>query len=327
MMTHFVSTINTFGHELSAQMGLQPAAAALTPEEMGLPSVALMVRLVSVHVEAVRRCRELSQGQDLPRTASALCKLLIETIGVKYLEAALDVVIEDAQNADPRLDPDLTTPLSIVHVSTHILQLLQIHFQKSILPAITLSPTTHRDMVVYKNDFMSAVEYRLNVLLQKVIDAVTNWLAALLAKQKKFDYRPKEEGGVGISVTACADFLLKVNEAAKKYLDGENGEIFLTEIGVSFHSMLLDHYKKFTVSHTGGLILSKDLSKYQEVITHFHIPALTTRFDMLRDLGNLFVVKAESLKTVVNEGALAKIELSLLYPYLCMRADWVQMGK
>lgn len=54
--------------------------------------------------------------------------------------------------------------------------------------------------------------------------------------------------------------LEKVRDAAKQNLSGKNLEVFLTEIGVAFHSLLLEHLRKFPVSATGGLMLAKLVS-------------------------------------------------------------------
>eukprot|EP00842_Homolaphlyctis_polyrhiza_P006460 jgi/Hompol1/6815/HPOL_005091-RA len=48
---------------------------------------------------------------------------------------------------------------------------------------------------------------------------------------------------------------------------------------------------------------------------------------MLKELGNLFIVKPENLKTVMNEGYLGRIEPQLLHPYLILRADWAKLAK
>ncbi len=71
---------------------------------------------------------------------------------------------------------------------------------------------------------------------------------------------------------------------------------------------------------------SRDLAKYNETIIAFDIPALNERFEMLREIGNLFIVKPENLKTVLNEGCLSRIELNLLYPYVALRSDWSRMA-
>ena len=103
-----------------------------------------------------------------------------------------------------------------------------------------------------------------------------------------------------------------------------NAEMFLTEIGVAFHGLLLDHLRKYTVSAAGGIMLTKDLAMYQDAIGTFGIPVLSDRFEMLRQLGNLFIVQASVLKSYMREGHLAKIDERLLRPYLLRRADYAK---
>ncbi|EST09944.1 Exocyst complex component Sec10-like protein [Kalmanozyma brasiliensis GHG001] len=103
-----------------------------------------------------------------------------------------------------------------------------------------------------------------------------------------------------------------------------NAETFLTEIGVAFHGLLLDHLRKYTVSAAGGIMLTKDLAMYQDAIGTFGIPVLSDRFEMLRQLGNLFIVQASVLKSYMREGHLAKIDERLLRPYLLRRADYAK---
>ncbi|PWZ02695.1 exocyst complex component Sec10 [Testicularia cyperi] len=103
-----------------------------------------------------------------------------------------------------------------------------------------------------------------------------------------------------------------------------NAETFLTEIGVAFHGLLLEHLRKYTISAAGGLMLTKDLAMYQDAVGTFGISALSDRFEMLRQLGNLFIVQASVLKSYMREGHLAKIDERLLRPYLLRRADYAK---
>lgn len=66
----------------------------------------------------------------------------------------------------------------------------------------------------------------------------------------------------------------------------------------------------------------RDIAKYQEVIRMFKLPGLDERFEMLRQLGNIFVVKPEILKSILSEGYLARLDPSVLYPYLEKRIDF-----
>lgn len=46
------------------------------------------------------------------------------------------------------------------------------------------------------------------------------------------------------------------------------------------------------------------------------------RFDMLRELANIFVVKAENLSTIIGEGMLASVESKNLLPFIQLRTDF-----
>lgn len=53
-----------------------------------------------------------------------------------------------------------------------------------------------------------------------------------------------------------------------------------------------------------------------------NIPALTDRFDMLRQLGNSFIVQPEVLKSYLTESHLGRLDARLLLPFLMQRSDW-----
>jgi len=178
---------------------------------------------------------------------------------------------------------------------------------------------------------MMGVENKMNSAVQKMIDAIIARLSYLLSRQKKVDFKPKDEDDIIASLATtpcnnCVEYLKKIQSSISQCLDGKNLEYVLIEIGVTFHSMLLDHFKKFTVSAAGGLVLTKDIAKYQETVALFKIPQLDDRFEMLRQLGNLFIVKPEILKSVLNEGYLAKIDAKYLLPYLQARIDFKSAG-
>ncbi|KAJ3058185.1 Exocyst complex component 5, partial [Rhizoclosmatium hyalinum] len=127
-------------------------------------------------------------------------------------------------------------------------------------------------------------------------------------------------------VQVC-EFLSKVHVKAEKYFEGTNLSGFLNEIGSIFHMLLLEHMKKFTFSDVGGLILARDLAKYFEVVQTFRIEQLTDKFEMIRELGNLFIVKPDNLQQVINGGHLSRIDITLLTPFLMCRVDWNKLQK
>lgn len=73
--------------------------------------------------------------------------------------------------------------------------------------------------------------------------------------------------------------------------------------------------------------LYRDLKTYQDTVVSFGLPALSERFEFLRQLGNVFLVRPEILKSYITENYLGRIEPALLKPYLAQRSDWAQFER
>ena len=70
--------------------------------------------------------------------------------------------------------------------------------------------------------------------------AVLSWLSLQLTKQKRSDFKPRNDDLSFARVNtepciACCEMLEKVRDSAKENLSGKNLEVFFTEIGVAFH--------------------------------------------------------------------------------------------
>ncbi|KAF7798337.1 hypothetical protein EIP86_009558 [Pleurotus ostreatoroseus] len=219
----------------------------------------------------------------------------------------------------------------------------------ALLPLASTSVTVRREMVVFNNQTISRIEGAVNHVTQRLTDSVIAWLALQLSKQKRTDFKPRNDD---LSFArdntepcmACCEALEKVRNVAKENLSGKNLEVFLTEIGAAFHGLLLEHLRKFPVSATGGLMLAKyvylptpslhssqaarrDIKSYQDSISSFGIPSLHERFEFIRQLGQVFLVRPEILKSYITEGYLGRIDSALLRPYLAQRSDWGQAEK
>ncbi len=120
----------------------------------------------------------------------------------------------------------------------------------------------------------------------------------------------------------CA-FLRKVNTQGRALLDaGENLDWMLYQVGDELYHLLLEHLKRFTINYAGGMTLVKDLAMYQETIRHFRVAALAERYAFLRELGSIFIVKPEHLKSLLGDGLLGKVEASVLQPFVALRERW-----
>ncbi|KAG2757458.1 exocyst complex component Sec10 [Suillus brevipes Sb2] len=297
-------------------------------EEDGLLSIDVAEKMLKWHAEAVGRCVELTSQNDVPKNTFILLRVLAEAIGAAYLETAIESAIARLEVADPKLEPSLQ-PLEVLRSVDLICHLWQQYTNMALFPLAASSVTVRREMTIFNNQTVSRTEGAANTLIQRITDAIISWLSLQLSKQKKNDFKPRNDDLSFARVNtepcvACCEILEKVRDAAIQTISGKNREAFLTEIGVSFHSLLLDHLRRYPVSATGGLMLAKDLKSYQDTVASFNIPALHERFEFIRQLGNVFLVRPEILRSYITENYLGRIDSALLKPYLAQRSDWVQ---
>lgn len=72
--------------------------------------------------------------------------------------------------------------------------------------------------------------------------------------------------------------------------------------------------------------MRRDIKSYQDTIATFGIPALHERFEFIRQLGNIFLIQPETLKSYITEN-LGRVDANLLKPYIALRSDWGQFEK
>lgn len=155
--------------------------------------------------------------------------------------------------------------LTIVKAIDLICHLWQQYVNIALLPLASSSVTIRREMVLFNNQTVNRMESGANTLLQRTVDgmsflscsqspvpkarsksltllplAIINWLSLQLTKQKRNDFKPRNDDLSFARVNtepclACCESLEKVRDAAKQNLSGKNLEVFLTEIGVAFH--------------------------------------------------------------------------------------------
>ncbi|WVO14134.1 hypothetical protein L204_101765 [Cryptococcus depauperatus] len=301
-----------------------------TWEADGVPTVAMVERMLKWHAEAVGRCVELSSSGEVGKNAMALLKVLAEAIGRSFVVTALDSALAIFEQ-DSKTEGVLN-PLRVLKPTSEIYHLWQRYVSTALFPLARGNMGLRREMANLNLQESSRIEGKINSVVQKAIDIIIAFLSHLLTKQKKNDYKPKnDELSFARTITEpcelCCEFLANVREIVDQTLGGKNREGVLTEIGVEFHVLLLDHFKKFPVNPTGGLMLTKDLASYQDVIASFGILALNERFDMLRQLGNSFIVQPNVLRSFITEGHLGRIDARYLRPYLQQRSDWLQFSR
>ncbi|ORZ36510.1 exocyst complex component Sec10-domain-containing protein [Catenaria anguillulae PL171] len=273
-----------------------------------------LMEILAAHCASIERCLQLHS--DPAASVAKLHLAICHQVYVKYIELALDAVWEETSAMDgSKAEPDFKMLVSVQSANT-LVQLMQAHFETRAVPVLASSPTVHRSVVDEKNELVSRIEARASAICSHLLVCTIAHVQMLLGRQKKTDFRSRGDDAVDVahqlSSPACVaicEFLSKVHGNLQSYMDGANFRVFALELGVQVHVMLLEHFKN-------------DVAKYQQSIAAFQVPELVNRFDLLRELGHLFLVRPENLPSILSEGLLAQLDNVTLQAYLSNRADY-----
>jgi len=144
------------------------------------------------------------------------------------------------------------------------MQLWQRYISTALVPLAGTSVTVRREMGIFCNHVSVRIEGKINSIVQRMTDgtfslfslsptknsmswcrgwyvAIVSFLSLQISKQKKLDFKPKNDDLAfsRINTEPCllvCDFLSKVKEQVDSSLSGRNREVFLTEVGVTFHT-------------------------------------------------------------------------------------------
>ncbi|CAG8881739.1 unnamed protein product [Penicillium nalgiovense] len=285
-------------------------------EEDGQPDLSDAKRMLKWLAEAVGRGLELSVNSDTPKDVSALLNLLLLAMGEGYVDVCLDAALEAAASQESsKAEPDFSYLFSArTTISITTLMVMCIH--AVLLPLSAASITTRRDMEKRTNQTTSRIEDKINTIEQKSIDATFAWVSRLLSGQKKNDFRPKESDNTAwlemLHTPTCASitsFLTRLHNIARTSLpsSGANVRQVLTEIALGIRGLLLEHFKRFSVSGPGGLMVTKDMTQYADLFRSWDIDEETKgpggALDVLLEVGSLFVIGPEALRERIRGGA------------------------
>jgi exocyst complex component 5 len=175
------------------------------------------------------------------------------------------------------------------------------------------------------------LESKLSNILNLTITATLNWVQKCLLQQKKTDFRPKDDADLAFlasETNACqavVSFLSRVGQQSTSALSGRNLSLFLAEIARGVRSLVLAHLLKFTVSLTGGLVVTRDMAKYAELVRSWPTgdELESDAMNVLVDVANLFVIAPEALRERLRG---AGSEVQELKAYIARREDAGSVG-
>lgn len=165
-------------------------------------------------------------------------------------------VLTQIAASEGKVEPDLH-PIHVIALADMTMHLWQRYVATALVPLASSSVTVRREMSVYHNHVVVRIEGKINEVLQRAVDGASRssssctmmsspstvilaWLAVLLSKQKRLDFRPRNDGEAldrpnTEPATLACDFLHRVREAATMSLNGKNCEAFFSEVGIAFH--------------------------------------------------------------------------------------------
>ncbi|RAL06876.1 exocyst subunit SEC10 [Aspergillus homomorphus CBS 101889] len=295
----------------------KPADIKLT-EDDGLPSIAHAKRMLKWLAEAVGRGLELSMTSETPKDMLALVSLLLSMMGDGYIEVCLDAALDTATSQESgKAEPDFGY-IQAIRNAIGIANLMVMCINTLLIPLAAGSITVRREMEKKTNLIIIRIEEKINLIEQKIIDATLAWVNKILSGQKKNDFRPKEGDNATwlerLQTPTCAsicNFLARAHDTLKSLLppSGSNLRQVLTEIALGTRNLLLEHYKRFVVNGPGGLIVTKDLTQYANILKSWdieeHIKGPSAALDVLLEVGSLFVVGSEALQERIRGNAVS----------------------
>ncbi len=265
-------------------------------------------------------------------------------MGQVYVETALDVaneqaLVQESSKNEPDLAyfPSLRAAITITNLMTR--------FTNTVLIRLAQSNTTvRRDMEGKTKEAIKRMEEKSNSVIQRTIDVVLNWVMKLLAGQKKTDFRPRDNELVSghsgpsylesLQTGSCASictFLNRTLLTTSQALDGHNLEVFSSELTICIRDLLFEHFKKFQVNATGGLMVTKDISKYMSTLKEWPMrKEVEGSLEVLSEIGNLFIIGPEALRErsrTVQTGGLGKgLERTDFRAFVSRRDDAGSVG-
>ncbi|KAH8736760.1 exocyst complex component Sec10-like protein [Ilyonectria robusta] len=290
-------------------------------EEDGRLSVANAKRMLKWLAESVQRTLELGSQTDTPKDVNVLLNLLLTSMGQVYIETALDaahdqVVALENSKTEPDLSylPGIRSAVTITSVMDRFITIVLIRLAES-------NTTVRRSMEAQKKVAIDNIEKKTNNVMKGSIDVVSNWVIKSLGGQRKQDFRPKDGELESLQTTTClgiCTFLGRANKFASQAVDGQNAEKFFSELALSLIKLLFEHFKKFQVNATGGLMVTQDIAKYVATMREWSLTKeVGTAVEMLTEIGSLFIVGPEALReksrtlapgTTGSRGRLSKVD-------------------
>lgn len=269
-------------------------------DEDGMLRIANAKRMLTWLAESVQRTLELGSQTDTPKDVNVLLNLLLTSMGQVYVETALDAAYYTATSLEyAKAEPDLSY-LPATRPAIAITAIMDRFITTVLIRLAEANTTVRRSMEAQKKVTMDSIEKKANNVMRVSIDVIANWTSKLLSSQRKQDFRPRDGELESLQTPTCqtlCTFLARASRQAAQAVDGQNADKFFSELAMAILRLLLDHFKKFQVNATGGLMVAQDTAKYVSTMREWSlIREVGSAIELLTEIGSLFIVGPEALR-------------------------------
>ena len=269
-------------------------------EEDGTLSVSNAKRMLKWLAESVQRTLELGSQTETPRDVNTLLQLLLTSMGRVYVETALDAAHDQAGFLEnSKTEPDLSY-LPAIRPAVTITAILDRFITVVLIRLAEPNTTVRRSMEAQKKMAIDSIEKKTNAVMKVSVDVIANWVSKSLGSQKKQDFRPKDGELESLQTQTCQSictFLALASKHVGGVIDGHNAEKFFSELALVVLKLLFEHFKKFQVNATGGLMITQDIAKYVATMREWALTKdVGVAVEMLTEIGSLFIVGPEALR-------------------------------
>lgn len=294
----------------------------ISDPEFNLDTVDSMLKCV---VESIARVMELVPNKSSEYSLELLDIMFLGIVG-NYVEMSLEVAFFRVKNFDIYKSEDFNLSLlNYITKSTDILNLLSTSVKAIFMPLLNNSPDGKKQIIESTNNNIRKCEISINIIIDEITEVYSAKFSNTLTKQNKKDFTPKSQDLLDqdtLPAIEITNLLSSLYTQASIYLKNKNLNSFLNCIGEELYDLLLDHYCKFQVSSIGGIIVTKDIIGFQNVIEDWRIPNLLEKFSTLRELANIFTVQPDLLDSLTKEGHLATLDRDVIQSYIAKREDF-----
>ncbi|XP_013404550.1 exocyst complex component 5 [Lingula anatina] len=318
-------TMHDFRREMQAKMNINIGAPTENYSGETFLSHEVAINVLQESKMAFKRCQALSSQSETSNNAVKVFDCLVQYLCIEHIDYAIELGLQAIPLPEPKSTPD-TYFFAVVGDSNTIFHLFEKQFNDNLVPLISSSPR-HSECLQRKRELMEQMENKLDIGLDRTIQAVVGWIKYVLStEQKRTDFKPEnEEAPMLMYSQACIQVVKYVHgllRGIRESLDGKNLEAVLTELGIRFHRVVYEHLLQFQYNSLGAMLAICDVNEYRKCVKEFGVLLVTQLFDTLHSLCNLLVVVPENLKQVCTGEHVAGLDKNVMMTFIQLRTDY-----